>query len=144
LTPIDNPAVARVFDDFPKGLQRGLFGLRELVFEVARSTKGVGRLEETLKWGQPSYLTPETKSGSTLRLGVTKDRQHFGLYIHCQTDILSSFRDRFPDDFRYEGRRAILFKKGEDLQTEKLKICIAHGLTYHARKLNRSVFFGTS
>ncbi len=100
-------------------------------------TDGIGRLEETLKWGQPSYLTPETKSGSTLRLGVTKDQRYFGLYVHCQTDILSSFRDQFPDEFRYDGSRGILFEEGDDIQAEKLKICIQHGLTYHSRKMKR-------
>jgi hypothetical protein len=37
-----------------------------------RATPGVGALHETLKWGQPAYLTPETRSGTTLRLGVPK------------------------------------------------------------------------
>ena len=51
----------------------------------------------------------------------------------CQTDILSSFRDRFPSDFRYEGERAILFEEGEDLKADKLRLCITHGLTYHRK-----------
>ncbi len=134
MRPIDEPAVAEVFQRFPAGLREQLLQLRDLIYEVAETIESVGRLEETLKWRQPSYLTPETKSGSTLRLGVTKDGQHAGLFFQCQTDIISSFQDRFPDDFRYEGRRAILFEEGEDLQVEKLKICIRHGLTYHARK----------
>ena len=137
MNPIDDPAVADVFRRYPSGLREKLLDLRQLIFEVAAATDGVGKLKETLKWGQPSYLTPETKSGSTLRLGVTKDGRYAGLYVHCQTDILSSFRDRFPDEFRYGGRRSLLFEEGEDLQAEKLKLCIAHGLTYHARKAKR-------
>ena len=32
--------------------------IRGLIFDVAKDhTDGVGRLEETLKWGEPSYLT---------------------------------------------------------------------------------------
>ncbi|MGI9451309.1 MAG: DUF1801 domain-containing protein [Geminicoccaceae bacterium] len=137
MRPIDDPAVADVFRQYPSGLREKLLDLRQLIYEVAAAIDGVGRLEETLKWGQPSYLTPETKSGSTLRLGVTRDGRYAGFYVHCQTDILSSFRDRFPDEFRYEGRRAILFEEDEDLQAEKLKLCIAHGLTYHARSSKR-------
>lgn len=131
---IDNPAVADAFQRFPEDLRQKLLDLRELIYDVAVSTDGVGRLEETLKWGQPSYLTPETKSGSTLRLGVTKDRRYAGLYVHCQTDILQNFKDRYPTAFTYQGQRAILFGEGDDLQTEKLKACIAYGLTYHFRK----------
>ncbi len=130
---INSSAVAEAFDRFPGQFQEGLLRLRQLIFDVAEHTEGVGCLEETLKWGQPSYLTPETRSGSTLRLGVTKNQRYFGLYVHCQTNILSSFRDRFPRDFRYEGERAILFEEGEDLQAEKLSLCITHGLTYHQK-----------
>ena len=35
--------------------------LRQLIFETAAATEVVGELEETLKWGEPSYLTPKTK-----------------------------------------------------------------------------------
>jgi hypothetical protein len=35
-------------------------------FDAANASKGVGALQETPKWGQPSYLTPETKSSSTI------------------------------------------------------------------------------
>jgi len=137
MRPIEVPAIAEAYQQFPPGLREKLIALRELIHDVAASTEGVGRLEETLKWGQPSYLTPETKSGSTLRLGVSKDGRYAGLYVHCQTNILESFRDRFPDAFRYEGARAILFTEDEELQPEKLRDCIAHALTYHLRKSRR-------
>ncbi len=134
---INSPAVAEAFERFPKHFRDGLLGLRQLIFDTAEGTQGVGRLEETLKWGQPSYVTPETRSGSTLRLGVTKDQRYFGLYVHCQTNILSYFRDRFPNAFRYEGERAVLFEEGEDLQPDKLRHCIIHGLTYHQKNRRR-------
>jgi len=44
-------------------------GAAALIFQTGKGHQGVGALQETLKWGQPSYLTPETKaaarSGST-------------------------------------------------------------------------------
>ncbi len=137
LTPINNPAVVRVFDGYPTSLRMGLFQLRELIFKLARLTDGVGRLEETLKWGQPSYVTADTKSGSTIRLGITKDQRFFGLYVHCQTTILSDFRDRFGDTFSYDGQRGILFEPGEDIHADQLEHCIIHGLTYHLKKVAR-------
>lgn len=137
MTPIENPAVAGAFQRFPDGIRAKLLELRDLIYDVAAATEGVGKLLETLKWGQPSYLTTETKSGSTLRLGATKDGRHAGLYVHCQTDILTSFQDRFPTAFNYQGRRGILFGEGDDLQAQKLRACIAHGLTYHLRKSRR-------
>ena len=44
--------------------------LRQLIFDVAAKTKDVGQLEETLKWGEPAYLTSESKSGSLIRIDV--------------------------------------------------------------------------
>ena len=61
-------AVKAIFSAYPKPLRTKLLALRRLIFDIARTTQGIGTLEETLKWGQPSYLTPETKSGRTLRI----------------------------------------------------------------------------
>src|SRR4051812_46514895 len=65
-------AVAAVFNAYPKPLQAKLLALRRLILDTANATKGVGALEETLKWGQPSYLTAATKSGSTIRIDQVK------------------------------------------------------------------------
>ena len=54
---IQNRAVARVFEAYPPAIQPKLFVLRELIFATAAATEGVGELEETLKWGEPAYLT---------------------------------------------------------------------------------------
>jgi hypothetical protein len=62
------PAVDAVFKAYPAPIRSKLLALRRLIFDTAKATRGVGALEETLKWGQPSYLTTETKSGSTIRI----------------------------------------------------------------------------
>jgi hypothetical protein len=56
--------VAAVFKAYPPAVRTRLLALRELVFDVAATTPEVGRLTETLKWGQPSYLTAESGSGT--------------------------------------------------------------------------------
>ncbi|HEY3790370.1 MAG TPA: hypothetical protein VGM09_00960 [Bradyrhizobium sp.] len=67
-----DPAVEAAFAAYPKPLKPKLLALRRLILDTASATRGVGALEETLKWGQPSYLTPETKSGSTIRIDQAK------------------------------------------------------------------------
>lgn len=62
-------SVASVFRSYPAALRPMLLALRELILDVAARTDGVGPLTETLKWGQPSYLTAETGSGTTVRTG---------------------------------------------------------------------------
>jgi len=127
-----DPDVEAKFASFPEPARTGLLTLRSLIFETAETTLNVGALEETLKWGQPAYLTSETKSGSTIRLGLPK-QGGFAIYTHCQTTILLDFRSIFPDDFVYEGNRAIHFKDDEALSVEKLRLLIRSALTYHLR-----------
>ncbi|PHQ97739.1 MAG: hypothetical protein COB40_03490 [Marinosulfonomonas sp.] len=128
--PFDDPKVASVFDNFPNTDRKGLLKLRALIFEIAAQTQGVGQLHETLKWGQPAYLTPVTKSGSTIRLGLPKTGG-FAIYTNCQTTILSEFQHMFPDGFKYENNRAIHFNPGDKLPLDKLELLIRRALTYH-------------
>lgn len=131
--PFQSQAVADAFANFPDAVRPGLQRLRRLILETAADMPEVGRIEETLKWGQPAWMTPETKSGSTIRIGVPKSGG-FAIYAHCQTMIIPDFRDLFPDDFRYEGNRAILFEEGEELQEGPLRLLIASALTWHLKK----------
>ena len=92
-----DPAVDAVFSAYPAPLKARLLALRRLIFDTARTTKGVGALQETLKWGQPSYLTPETKSGSTIRIDQVKSAaDQYAVYFHCQTDLVETFRELYP------------------------------------------------
>ncbi|WP_249146789.1 hypothetical protein [Bradyrhizobium sp. AUGA SZCCT0042] len=43
------PAVEAVFNAYPKPVKARLLALRRLIFDTAKTTKGVGALEETLK-----------------------------------------------------------------------------------------------
>jgi hypothetical protein len=49
--PLSRPAVARVFRAYPAPIRRRLLRLRGLIFDTAASL-GVGRVEETLRWGE--------------------------------------------------------------------------------------------
>ena len=131
--PFEDPSVERAFSLFPETERVGLMALRELIFDTARKTEGVGELLETLKWGQPAYLTPATKSGSTLRLGCPK-QGGFAVYAHCQTTIISDFQSAYADDFNFEGNRAVHFQTGEKLPVRKLKVLVRSALTYHLRR----------
>jgi hypothetical protein len=125
--------VAAVLASSPPPLRAQLKTLRALVHDTARETPGVGKLEEALRWGQPSFLTPETKSGSTIRIGATKDARA-AMYFHCQTNLVETFRRLYPKTFVYEGNRAIVFDDSRKLNKKALRHCIALALTYHQRK----------
>jgi Domain of unknown function (DU1801) len=133
-----NSDVASVFKAYPPDLRPRLLALRELVFDTADKTAGVGRLTETLKWGQPSYLTEETGSGTTVRIDRLKAGDGYAAYFHCQSGLVGQFRELYPDTFKYEGKRAILFDSSDRVPAKELRHCIALALTHHARKKPKS------
>jgi hypothetical protein len=133
-----DPKVATVFKAYAPDTRGRLMALREVLFEVADETEGVGALTETLKWGQPSYLTKETGSGTTVRIDRLKGKAGgCAIYFHCQSGLVDQFRDLYPKTFTYEGRRAILFGPATRVPARELRHCIALALTHHLRKKRR-------
>ncbi len=109
-----------------------------MVLETAVATPGVGQIVETLKWGQPSYLTVRPKSGTTIRLDAHNvDQAQIGLYVHCQTNLIDTFRQRHPT-LTYEGNRAIILDAQNKLPQEALRDCITLALTYHQKRRKKS------
>ncbi|USG61191.1 DUF1801 domain-containing protein [Sneathiella marina] len=131
---IEDLSVAAAFKAFPKPIRSKLLGLRQLILEAASRTEGVGEIEETLKWGVPSYLTSKSRSGTTIRLAPSGNEEEYGLYVHCQTSLVKDFKKSHPKAFRYSGSRALLFASTDDFEKEVLEEFIVAALTYHQRK----------
>ena len=66
-TPKMPANVQAVFDTYPTAVRRRFTQVRALLFQMAAQYKEVGPITETLKWGEPAYLTEQSKSGSTIR-----------------------------------------------------------------------------
>ncbi len=127
-----NPEVSSVFDNYPEHVRSKMLSLRELVLECAEEMDEVNTLEETLKWGEPSYLT---KNGSTLRMDwKSKAPGQYAMYFKCTSKLLESFRIVFNKTFNFEGNRAIVFKLDDDIPKKELKQCIKATLNYHKLK----------
>ncbi|HBA35233.1 MAG TPA: hypothetical protein DCZ12_13975, partial [Gammaproteobacteria bacterium] len=62
----ESPKVKVTIETYPAAIQAKIHTLRDLIIATATETSEINTLEETLKWGEPSYLTP---TGSTLRIG---------------------------------------------------------------------------
>ncbi len=136
---INNAAVAAVFDGYPEKMKQQLLTIRELILNTAAEIEEVGKLEETLKWGEPSYLTSQTKSGSTIRIHSRKvEPGTYGVFFNCQTTLVETFRQSYADLFDFEGNRAIVFHEDDDIPIDALRHCVAQALTYHSdKKVNR-------
>ena len=106
--------------------------LRELIFDVAEGNPDIGDLQETLKWGEPSYLADE---GSTVRIGWKESRpEYYAIYFNCNTKLVDTFREVYSDLFNFEGNRAIVFHKEDKVPTRALEHCILLSLQYHKIK----------
>jgi hypothetical protein len=131
----EDARVATVFQAYPASLRKQLMVVRDLVFDVAAKTDGVGVLQEMLKWGQPSYLTAETGSGTTIRIDRVKaSESRCAMYFHCQSGLIETFRELYPDSFVFEGKRAIVFEAADRVPVRALRHCIGLALTHHLRK----------
>jgi hypothetical protein len=133
-----DPEVATVFAGYPPAMRRRLLHLRELIFAAAAELPGIGGLVETLKWGQPAYLTGKPKTGSTIRIDAIGGRdERYAMFFHCQSRLVEKFRLLYPKSFAFEGKRAIVFGLPDEVPEEELRHCIAMALTYHTRRLSR-------
>lgn len=127
-----NPKVKAVFDNYPKIVREKMEALRQLVLEVVQETPEITKLEETLKWGEPSYLAPK---GSTLRMDwKAKSPNQYALYFQCSSMLVSTFKMIYGNTFDYEGNRAIVFQLEDKLPVEEVKNCIRTTLQYHKVK----------
>ncbi len=124
------PAVAAVFREKTAPVQAKLMRLRKLVLDTAAKMDGVA-VEETLKWGQPSYLA---KGGSTIRIDAAKgDPARVALYFICHTDLIATFRELYPE-LDYDGNRAILLEVRGKFPEDALRHCISLALSYRKRR----------
>jgi hypothetical protein len=127
-----NPKIDEIFDSYPDTVRDKMQFLRELVIETAEETNGIVELEETLKWGEPSFIT---KIGSTLRMDwKEKTPNQYALYFKCTSRLVETFRMEFDHLFQYEGNRAIVFQLNQEIPVPELKACIKAALTYHKVK----------
>ena len=127
-----NPSVKAVFDSYPQSIKQKMNDLRQIILDVADTLDTKGSLEETLKWGEPSYLI---QGGSTIRLAWKASNPHYlGVYFNCQTKLVDTFRATFSNELKFEGNRAILIDREAHLPKEALYRCIEVALTYHKRK----------
>ena len=57
----------------------------------------------------------------------------YAAYFHCQTNLVGTFRELYPE-LRFEGNRAILLDAKEEPPEAALRHCVALALTYHLRR----------
>jgi hypothetical protein len=123
--------VESVFQNYPLQARQRLLQIRADILSTAIEYN-IEDVEETLKWGEPSYLV---KKGSTVRIGWNlKKPEHYGIYFNCQTRLIETIREVYGDLFQYEGNRAIVFNVDDSIPTQELRHCLSLALRYHRLK----------
>jgi len=126
-----NKAVKDRFDEYPDNARVRLEQLRNLVFQVASELE-LGEVDETLKWGEPSY---SVKTGSPLRMDwKLKSPNNYYLFFNCQTKLVDTFRELYGDELVFQGNRAIVLTLSKPLPETVIKSCLELALIYHQRK----------
>ncbi len=120
------------FSSYPDFVKPKMQYLRKLVLETAREIPEISELEETLKWGEPSFAT---KFGSILRIDWKKKTPNqYQMYFICSSRLVETFKMVFGELFEYEKNRAIIFQFNQEIPVSELKACIATTLMYHKLK----------
>ena len=127
-----SPEAKSKLESYPDGVREKLANLRRLVLNAAAEIESIHEIEETLKWGEPSYIV---KKGSTIRMDwKPRSPQQYAFYFSCSTSLVETFKMIYGDLFRYEKNRGILFDMSDELPETELKECIAMALQYHSLK----------
>ena len=127
--------VSDVFAAYPAPARKLLLTIRDMIYETAAALPEAGRITETLKWGEPAYLTSAPKSGTTIRLAWSPKRpETAGIFVNCQTTLLDEWRELYGGTLDLVGNREIRLPLGHPLPKDPIRHCIAMALTYHQRK----------
>ena len=122
---------------YPAHIKPKVNNLRQLIIDKAAELESVDVLEETLKWGEPSYIA---KKGSTIRIDwKAKNPEQYAIYFKCTSKLVETFRSVYGDTFRYEKNRAILFGLDDVVPQSELKECIGAALQYHHVKQEKNL-----
>ncbi len=127
-----NSQIDSILSGYPEAQKTRLEQLRELVHNTAGNIEEITGLDESLKWGQPSFAAKPKGLGSSVR--IDKRDEGVSIYFICNTGLVDQFREIYPDTFNYIGNREIHFAKDDLFNEEELSHCIAMALTYHKNK----------
>ncbi|WP_286272978.1 DUF1801 domain-containing protein [Thalassotalea hakodatensis] len=119
------------FDWYPDDIYTLLIEVRTMILQLA-STLDLEEVTESLKWGEPSY---SVKSGSPIRMDwKEKIPENYFLFFNCNTTLVATFRELYPDELEFQGNRAIVLSRSSHLPKNVISHCLTLALTYQQIK----------
>ncbi|MCU4674240.1 DUF1801 domain-containing protein [Catenovulum sp. 2E275] len=114
--------MSALFDDktkqYPPAAKQKIAELKALIYQVA-AEDNLGKVIESLKWNELSYLC---KQGSAVRIDwKIKHPEFVSLFFNCQSLLIETFRELYPDSFEFIGNREIRLPIDQPLSNHQLK-----------------------
>jgi len=119
------------FASYPDLLSQRLCAIRTLIHTIANTTKSVGIIEESLKWGQISFATVRPKSGTPIRIDGNEKDTSYSIFVPCSTGLIENFRTVHPDMFQYHGNREIRLDVNLPIPKPEFTLFLTAALTYY-------------
>ena len=105
------------------------------MFHDVAEKAGAGPLDETLKWGQPSWRPMKPRTGSTLRIDWSpKYPSRLSLYVDCKTDLAARMQMLYPDLPENDGQRHLAVALDAPLPEQAIAHLADMTFTYHRTK----------
>ncbi len=120
-----------VFARYPTDVRTCLLNIRRAIFHAASRIEDVNGIEESLKWGQPSYRGTGTRFGTALRLGCEGQQvPRAAVYVHCGTSLIEDLKATRGLTLETKGNRAILLAAGSAGPDDDIRAVIEAALIY--------------
>ena len=136
MTPFTSKNVESLFLSYEENCRNRLMEIREIIFDISKKNKIIGELSEEIRWGQATYITKETKSGSSVRLRIFGNNK-IAIFFHCKTILVSRFRALYSNKLAFSKNRAIILDPKQELEVDTISHCIFMSLTYNLNKKNK-------
>jgi hypothetical protein len=127
------PDVKSALARFPDGLRETALSLVQLVKDTAAGLPVVGPLQDSLKWGEPSFAPKRKNVGSSVRIAARRDGK-IAMNFICHTGLVDRFREIYAGRLEFEGNRTIVVDPSKPLPRAELQHCMGMALTYHLEK----------
>ena len=116
-----------VFEGYPKNARSMLLTIRQAIYDTADELS-LEPVSESLKWGEVSF---SVASGSPVRIDwKAKTPEVCYIFFNCQTKLVETFRELYPEALQFSGNRAILLPVSSPLPISIIKHCLSLALTY--------------
>ncbi|WP_261845006.1 DUF1801 domain-containing protein [Aliamphritea ceti] len=119
------------FATYPDDVRVSLMAIREMIFAIAKA-HNLSPVEESLKWGQPSY---SVKGGSPVRIDWSaKAPDQYSVYFNCSTKLVATFKEVYGEELQFNGNRELVLNRHDALPVKPLQHCLEVALRYHSLK----------